>query len=167
MRPAMDDTRSKEQEEQVEEVLRLTYSSQAVEPFDEAALVSLLAHAREKNTRMGLSGMLLYAAPTFLQVLEGDPEVVESVYAEIEADPRHDEMRVLLRETEVERLFGDWTMGFVQADREMLESIEGLNGFLQTEVRVHTETREDAEDVRAAKILEQFREGRWRRRVES
>lgn len=145
-------------------VQRLVYTSRATEPFEPDALIELLARARRKNRRLGVSGMLLYADPTFLQVLEGDLEVVESLYDVIEADPRHDDARILLREEAEERAFGDWTMGFVQADREMLSSVAGLNDFLQSQRDAAMIPDEAA--ARVEKILEQFKAGRWRREIE-
>jgi len=147
-----------------EPLLRLAYSSCATRAFDTSELVELLSGARENNDRLSVSGMLLYAAPTFLQVLEGDPEVVENLYDTIEADERHDSTRILLREEVDERDFADWSMGFVQADREMLQSIPGLSDFMQQRARG---TAREADDnvERVRKILEQFRSGRWRREL--
>ena len=73
------------------------------------------------------------ATSLFTLVLEGDLEVIESLYDVIESDRRHADTRVLLREDAEVRAFGDWTMGFVQADREMLASVAGLNDFLQSQ----------------------------------
>jgi len=145
-------------------LLRLVYSSCATRAFDAPELVELLNGARTNNERLAVSGMLLYAAPTFLQVLEGDPEVVENLYDKIEADERHDGTRILLREEVEERDFADWSMGFVQADREMLQSIPGLSDFMQQRARG---TAREADDnvERVRKILEQFRSGRWRREL--
>ena len=143
---------------------RIVYTSRAVDPCDADELLELLAHIRAKNRRLGVSGMLLYADPTFLQVLEGDLEVIESLYDVIEADDRHTDTRVLLREESKQRAFGSWTMGFVQADREMLASVAGLNDFLQSQR--DAALIPDEATVRVEKILEQFKGGRWRREIE-
>lgn len=145
-------------------VCRIVYSSRAVEVFSADALLDLLGRAREKNGRLDVSGMLLYSFPTFLQVLEGDPEVVDALYDVIEADPRHEDTRVLLREDDVPRAFGDWTMGFVPARPELLSEVEGLNDFLQGH-REHALIPDETE-ARVGKILEQFKDGRWRREIE-
>ncbi len=151
-------------EEPVETVLRLVYSSRALVPFDSASLTELLQAARVNNERCNVSGMLLYADGTFLQVLEGDEEVVESLFAVIESDTRHDETRVLLRVQGTPRSFGDWTMGFVSATREMIDSVEGLNGFLQSATGMPEHTQDATE--RILKILDQFKSGQWRREIE-
>ena len=146
-----------------ERVLRLVYSSAATTPFADPELVELLAVARRNNERMGVTGMLLYAEGTFLQTLEGDAEVVLELYERIELDPRHGDVRILLRE-EGERAFGRWTMGFVHSTPEMFESIDGLNDFLTggwTSASLDATTLAD----RTRKILEQFRAGQWRRSI--
>jgi len=161
-------THADESEEEL--VSQLVYSSAATEPFDDAQLIELLRLARRKNARLGVTGMLLYHAGTFVQMLEGDEEVVESLFARIEEDPRHDETRVLLRRSDVPRTFGEWTMGFVQATREMIATIDGLNDFLRARAGVSDEDLSSASSQddgdRALKILEQFRAGRWRREIQ-
>ena len=56
-------------------------------PFSLAALTSLLLLGRERNHAQGLTGVLLYAEGSFLQVLEGSAAAVRSTFARIEADP--------------------------------------------------------------------------------
>lgn len=152
------------EEAREERVLRLIYSSQAAAKLTPEQLLEILDQARQSNERLGVSGMLLHADQTFLQVLEGDEEVVESLYAKIEEDDRHVDMRVLLREVDAERCFGDWTMGFVRADRDMIRQIAGLNDYLQSSV--HRAGDADEETARAQKVLEQFKSGRWRREID-
>jgi len=59
--------------------------------FDHQALpfAELLTVAREKNSRLGITGMLLYKAGLFLQVLEGDSVRVRELYSKIASDERH------------------------------------------------------------------------------
>lgn len=154
------------EEIEVELVHRLVYSSAATVEFSPDDLIVLLAKARANNDRMNVSGMLLHHEGSFLQVLEGDQEVVESLYSLIDKDDRHGDSRVLLREDEVERSFGEWTMGFFRASSEMMGAVEGLNDFLRSNGESSAGARaEDTED-RARKILEQFKQGRWHRSIE-
>ena len=146
-------------------ILRIVYSSRATQGFDSESLLRLLETARENNLRANVSGILLYAEGTFLQVLEGDSEVVESLYDKIEEDRRHHDTRVLLRVEDDVRAFGDWTMGFVKATKELRQSMAGLNDFLSSDLaRADIATHETTDRVR--KILDQFKEGRWRREIE-
>ncbi len=88
------------------------YSSVAARPFEADDLLELLRISRANNAEAGLTGMLLYRGGRFIQVLEGPADTVDDLVATIRRDPRHGEMRVLLRETIEERAFADWTMGY-------------------------------------------------------
>ncbi|MCA9738410.1 MAG: BLUF domain-containing protein, partial [Gemmatimonadetes bacterium] len=72
---------------------------------------TLLEGARATNTRLGVTGLLLFHEGSFIQVLEGPPDVVEALYARIETDPRHGGALVLSRGLVEERSFGEWRMG--------------------------------------------------------
>jgi Sensors of blue-light using FAD len=106
---------------------RVIYCSQATFDMSPEQLMELLTVARQHNTRAGLSGMLLYCSQSFLQVLEGDSELLESTYARILADDRHSKIRQLSDVEVTARMFPDWTMGFEYVDAEDLA--EELPGF--------------------------------------
>lgn len=100
---------------------RIIYASRALHEFDDAELLDLLARARSTNQRYGVTGMLVYASRSFLQVLEGEDEFVEKVWDRIRIDDRHCDMRVLSDGPVQQRNFADWTMGFWHPQAEDLE----------------------------------------------
>lgn len=108
----------------------LLYASHAVQKFSDDALIELLRKSRANNVRDGLTGMLLYRGGNFLQVLEGDPDMVARTYDRIDADPRHDGVTMLITETIAERRFGDWTMGFHNLDKVAEADMPGVSNFL-------------------------------------
>jgi hypothetical protein len=112
-------------------LLQFTYASAATQPFDAPALAELLAHSRERNDQLGISGLLLHRDGNFLQVVEGPPEGVRALIGRIERDPRHRQFTSLLELRVAERLFPDWTMGFEQVDLALPPSWPGLSRFLQ------------------------------------
>ena len=78
----------------------------------EAELVrSILRQSRRNNAASEVSGLLAYAHGVFLQVLEGEQAVVESLYSRVSADARHHNIQVLHRGTISERIYADWGMG--------------------------------------------------------
>ncbi len=88
---------------------QLIYASQ---PFglDEMSLAGILTSARHHNKLNGVTGSLICRLDLFLQILEGEPEAVESTYARILRDARHlDAHRLWFGETS-ERLFAAWDM---------------------------------------------------------
>ncbi len=92
---------------------QLIYRSKArIRPSD-VALSALLQQCREKNTPKNITGILLYGYGMFIQLLEGDDELVRELYYEhIANDPRHYDMKVLQEGFVPKRLFQDWSMAF-------------------------------------------------------
>jgi len=106
--------------------LRLIYASQATTDFSPEQLVDLLATSRSNNDRDGLSGMLLYSSQSFLQLLEGDDEVLRSAFDRISADDRHENVRILMQAEAPGPMFPDWNMGFEHIDEDDLaENVPG------------------------------------------
>ena len=113
-----------------ETLFQLMYRSTETRAMTEADLRALLKNAREKNDRLGVTGLLLYAQGRFLQVLEGPESAVRQLYDTIEADPRHAGTEVLLTNRTAERVFPDWKMGLERPGA--FASLEGLSSFLQS-----------------------------------
>lgn len=74
-----------------ESLLEIVYMSSTVTAaFPETALGDILASSRRRNAGLGVTGVLLYQAGTFVQLLEGPPEAVRHLYQDrIQADSRH------------------------------------------------------------------------------
>lgn len=138
----------------------VAYASAATAPFSGQALGDLLLGARSKNSRLGLTGMLLYLQDSFFQVLEGPPAAVAGLYERICADERHTKIVKLIQEPVESRSFSEWTMGLGKPDRDELGAIPGLNDFFRQGSCLW-----ELESGRARTLLLAFREGRWRQTV--
>jgi Sensors of blue-light using FAD len=112
------------------ELINLIYGSSASQTVTDDVLLEILRKARQKNQRLGITGMLLYRGGNFLQVLEGDKDVVNDLYTVIERDPRHHHVQLFVRRPVAERGFGEWEMDFVQMDHINPAEVEGLSTFL-------------------------------------
>jgi len=121
-------------------------------------LNALLAEARMKNAALGITGMLLFRDGAFFQVLEGDREAVEAVYARIERDERHIRVTKVILEPIQERAFSEWTMGYSAVSSKELAEIPGLNDFF-----AKGQSFLSLGKGRAKTLLSAFKEGRWRR----
>jgi len=143
----------------MDSLIHCIYASAARSAFSDPELVALLKQARATNAGQGITGMLIYAEGSFFQVLEGEAEVVDSLYTKILADPRHEKITQIIREPIPARAFGDWTMGYSVMSREDIEAIEGMNDFFGTAFCL---TQVDM--GRARKLLSSFLAGRWRSR---
>jgi hypothetical protein len=98
------------------------YVSSARRKFTAPELAEMLTKARAKNHRLGVTGMLLYKAGLFLQVLEGDASRVRDLYATIASDPRHRACSVVQESPISCRQFSDWSMAFRNLDEPRLRS---------------------------------------------
>ena len=95
----------------------LIYVSSAVKLMDNDELLTLLEQSREKNLRLGITGMLLYSEGNFMQMLEGDRQVVLELYDAIRNDYRHKGVMTIRSDNIEERNFEDWSMGFFNMDK--------------------------------------------------
>jgi hypothetical protein len=136
-------------------LISLTYDSSAVELFSEVELVSLLKQSREKNTRLGLTGMLLHKNGEFMQVLEGEQRSVEKLYSMIEKDLRHRNCSIVRWEAIKERRFPAWSMGFKNLQNLDLRQVPGYSPFMDEPL---TSPSFLADPSRAHKLLQMFRE---------
>ena len=140
-------------------MLQLIYASAATRNFSHAELIALLVKARPNNTTLGITGMMLYHAGSFIQVLEGEEGPVKTLFSAIGKDKRHTNVKIIFSDTIDEREFSDWSMGFFNTeDNNTLP-----DGFLNyaSEVKARTINK-----TRAKKVLKMFQEGVWRQKVD-
>lgn len=97
---------------QEQPIFQLIYTSLAVGPMQSADLALLLQQSRTRNALHGITGLLVYDYGAFLQVLEGHKVEVETIFASIERDRRHTNIRVLTREPKPDREFHTWSMAW-------------------------------------------------------
>ena len=102
---------------------RLIYHSLVVGECSPETLNSILATSEHNNAHDGVTGALLFNAVWFVQVLEGEREVLSKTVRRLFDDTRHTNVTIAdVRPTE-ERMFANWWMG--------ASAIEGLDpGFL-------------------------------------
>lgn len=109
-------------------MFRLIYISGETMMLTQAVLEDILTKAREKNSGLGVTGLLLHKDGNFLQVLEGEEQTVRTLFEEIRRDPRHRRVACVLEETVEERDFKDWSMAFrrLDADTEVPSGFSNL-----------------------------------------
>ena len=99
-------------------VFQLIYVSSARRLMDGSALCDLLAQSREKNERLGVTGLLIYAGGNFMQALEGDEGCVRDLYNTIRDDDRHKDVQLVLTGGTRRRDFDRWSMAYRYASGE-------------------------------------------------
>ena len=97
-------------------IMRLLYVSQATAAMSSSDLIKLMDQCADKNSHRDVTGMLLYSAGNFLQVLEGPGPTLESLYGTISKDARHQTVERLIFQEAPDRFFANWHMGLLNLD---------------------------------------------------
>ncbi len=111
---------------------RLMYRSRDRVPAEdrENELGALFASSRSNNEKRNITGALLLTGTWFVQVLEGDEGAVRSLFAGIQADPRHDRVELLFEGPVDDRVFTHWSMAKVamsDADIPLIAQISEIS----------------------------------------
>lgn len=80
--------------------------------MSEIELDSLLVQSRFFNLKKDITGILLYMDGDFIQVLEGEKEVVNALFETIQKDKRHKGIICVFNDIIEKKQFPDWSMGF-------------------------------------------------------
>jgi hypothetical protein len=135
----------------------LMYASSAEPEMNDVGLRAILERARTVNSQLDITGILLHTDGSYFQVLEGDAEAIDSLYARIAHDKRHTNVVLIVREPIARRSFADWSMGFASVTSEDVAGIIGANDFFQNRTCFN-----ELSAGRAKKLLTAFADGRWR-----
>ncbi len=133
----------------------LIYVSSAVKPFSPDELVELLIKSRAHNSSAGISGLLLYKKGNFMQLLEGDEQVVRALHDKIGRDVRHKGLITLLQGPLSERQFPDWSMCFYDLTSADVHELPGYSEFLNTSL---TDNSFATDPTKCQRLLMMFKE---------
>ncbi len=114
-------------------MLSLIYVSTSVQLLSDDELLGILKVSRENNLSRDVTGLLLYKGGNFMQVLEGDENVVLDLYEKIKTDPRHADVSIISKEQIQARQFHAWEMAFQNLDNPAIKNEPGYSQFLQDE----------------------------------
>ena len=112
-------------------MIQVSYISSTAKQMSTEELQILLRQCRDNNARLGITGMLLYCNHTFVQILEGEEDIVNALLETIKRDARHQNVRLLSRKPIDRREYSDWSMGFKRLSGEDFRNVEGLNDFFE------------------------------------
>ena len=123
---------------------------------DTESLPSILESCYKNNKANGITGMLLHAEGSILQVLEGEEIELRRTLTRIESDDRHTNMFVLIDKEIESRQFSSWSMGFKSVSKDDFKRFPAaLHVFKASENEVAVRAREGE----ALTILKTFAEG--------
>jgi len=105
---------------------QIIYTSQASEQFNKRNLLDLLHTSRGYNTIDNITGVLMHRDGYFLQIIEGEQDVIEDLFQRLNNDTRHENIKMILDRSIESRLFSNWAMGCADFDEPELSMLPGI-----------------------------------------
>jgi hypothetical protein len=139
---------------------RIAYASALRSEIPRGELDPMLSAWRRRNAEHAITGVILVHRDSVFQVLEGFPDVVQTLYAAIAQDLRHHQVEKLIDEPIAQRSFGDWSMGHARLIRTDLSALEPLRPLLDPAFRYW-----QCDPGMARSLLTAFTTGPWRRSI--
>lgn len=96
---------------------RLVYRSQVENVPPEVTLERIFRISVPKNARLQITGALGFSGRNYIQLLEGPRPALDDLLQTLRADPRHSNLRVLLRGSSQRQLLPNWSMARVDLAR--------------------------------------------------
>lgn len=133
----------------------LIYSSEAKEAMTLTTLVVLLMQARALNERQHVTGALVYGDGQFMQVMEGEEDVIKDLYARVVNDPRHHDVRTLAEGPIASRSFAQWSMAFGEVPAAEFEVLQRVAAYqTPTQLASHLSSSSTVAEPLLAKLKE-------------
>lgn len=85
----------------------------------EPNVIRILAKSRVNNRKNGLVGVLYFGDGAFFQCLEGTEEAINTLFAKLEKDPRHKDIKLISRKYISSLSFPNWAMKYALFDEKM------------------------------------------------
>lgn len=95
-------------------MFQLIYCSIARPCLEDIDIRNILNISRAYNEAHDITGCLLYYNKEFIQILEGDRQLVKELYKKIAADGRHRSVVLMSEEDTDDRIFKNWAMAYCE-----------------------------------------------------
>ena len=134
----------------------LFYCSLAEKDISKDDILAILNWSRQYNEKNEVTGILLYWKKTnqFMQVLEGEENVILNLFDKISKDTRHSLLQIIYQEDIIARGFKSWTMAFQDIDEI---DTSGLDGFSEFSKLDFTTERSNISPSIAINLIQSFK----------
>lgn len=122
---------------------RLIYKSRSRQPVDWQLIEEILESSESNNQKKAISGALVATSSHFLQLIEGDTEVINKLFMKIARDDRHCDVQLIGFDCIENRMFEDWAMhgiGIFNFNVSIIEPLLKKYGTEDGQLRIPTET---------------------------
>lgn len=101
---------------------QLSYFSKATPGVGKMVLEDILKESKENNSKLDITGCLIYHDKLFFQILEGPKNDILSLVDSIKKDKRNKDLEIIFKGVRSGRTFGEWSMGLIQGEFNMSET---------------------------------------------
>ncbi len=130
---------------------RLIYKSIASPHVTDADFRTIAMFSSIRNKQDNISGLLLHVNGRIMQVLEGPETAVKRLYSNIEKDPRHRDVEVVMSERADQPYFQKWSMGY-----RPMESEAQMDAFFELNTRNLEDAIPDAASEDMRRVVGEF-----------
>jgi len=107
-------------------MFELIYRSVASDATGAGDIADILKVSRNFNDRHQVTGCLVYHNNEFIQILEGEKNIVRELYGKIEKDKRHTDVTLLDENEKTQRIFPNWSMAYYDYSNTEMDETEQL-----------------------------------------
>lgn len=104
---------------------QLVYTSARV--CTDEQIQDILKSCKKNNPGKNITGLLLHTDKRFIQVMEGEKEVLETLFNTVKEDKRHAGVNLRFFGPVDKREFPDWHMGYKDVDTQKLKLSTSVN----------------------------------------
>jgi Sensors of blue-light using FAD len=90
---------------------QLVYVSTRKTNCTEQEIEKILSSCKKNNPPLNITGILLYSDTKFIQLVEGEYKVINSLYDKIKTDSRHEQVKLIAMGPIHVKAFPSWHMG--------------------------------------------------------
>ncbi|MGS2726623.1 BLUF domain-containing protein [Psychroserpens sp. BH13MA-6] len=90
----------------------VVYHSKAKEDFTLSKIDMMLIKAKRFNKNNNITGCIIYHDHEFIQIIEGEKQIISELYHSIKNDDRHYDVTTLIETPSEQTLWDDWSMAF-------------------------------------------------------
>ena len=102
---------------------QLIYISSSTKNLAREEFLELVAQSQLKNDAMGITGVLMFKDGNFMQVLEGEQELIAKLYSAIKVEPRHTLVSIIQEGPISLREYQGWSSTYFNSDEGQYEVI--------------------------------------------
>ena len=104
-------------------IYQLIYVSSATETFTREKFLDKAFVMSSDNSKIGITGMLVFKDGNFMEVLEGEESTVKVLFSKIQQDPGHTLVSVIQEGEISAREYPSWAMTFYNPQTQEYEHV--------------------------------------------